>query len=234
MTCAWQVEIDEYCRRVLEKHWPGVRRHDDVRTFPPWEAFHHERETWKCDLIAGGFPCQDISPASGRKTAGIDGQQSRLWREFIRVLRNIRPRFALVENSPIVSVRGLGRILGELSECGFDAEWSVVSACAMGAPQTRERMFIVAYPKASEWGKVRPKGWDMGLRSHLLHAEWNQNASWHRDQGAGSFRAWSDEPGVRGVAHGVPHRVDRINGLGNAVVPQVAEWIGRRIMESQA
>src|SRR4051794_35686151 len=91
MTCSWQVEIDPFARKVLAKHWPDVRRHDDVRTFPPEPV-----DGWRVDLIAGGFPCQDISVAG--KGAGLDGARSGLWTEIVRTVRLLRPRFLVVEN----------------------------------------------------------------------------------------------------------------------------------------
>ena len=139
----WQVEIDDYARRVLEKHWPDVRRWDDVRTFPAEPV-----DEWGCDLICGGFPCQDISYAG--KGAGLSGERSGLWYEFARVVSVVRPRYVLVENVAALLTRGLGDVLGTLASLGYDAEWSVVSACSLGAPHTRERLFIVAYPNDSQ------------------------------------------------------------------------------------
>lgn len=217
LQCRWQVEINEYACRVLAKHWPSVRRHGDVRTFPPDDGL-----SWGVDLIAGGFPCQDISLAG--KGKGLDGVQSSLWFEFIRIIRVIRPRFVLVENSPGLFVRGFGRVLGGLAQCGYDAEWSIVSACSMGATHMRKRLFILAYTE-----KERRK-W-----------RWNQGEGQAEDgrgsgkpQGCLGRSNWSLEtrPPIERMAHGFPNRVDRLEGFGNAVVPQVAEWIGRRIVES--
>lgn len=241
MQCSWQVEIDPYARRVLEKHWPGVRRHDDVRTFPPTDA-----EEWQVDLIAGGFPCQDISNAGER--AGIDGERSGLWREYARIVRVLRPCFVLVENVSALLGRGLGRVLGDLAACGYDAEWDCLPAFAVGAPHERDRLFIVAH--AESGGRkagtgLRRDGKSSGRREPLggreesrimgnangspenAHAE--KGSSW---QAVGKSSWWSVEPAVGRMAYGVPNRVDRLRGLGNAVVPQVSEWIGRRIMEA--
>lgn len=153
MTCRWQVEIDPYARRVLERHWPDVRRHDDVRTFPPDDG-----GDWRVDLICGGFPCQDVSLAG--KRAGLDGERSGLWFEYERVLRVLRPRFVLVENTPGLLSAGFGRVLGGLASLGFDAEWSIVSACSLGAPHMRERLFIVAYAHGErlEWWRHQGEG----------------------------------------------------------------------------
>src|ERR1700688_2294445 len=139
----WQVEIDPYCQRVLAKHWPDVRRWDDVRTFPP-------PGEWGCDVICGGFPCQDISTAG--KRLGITGPQSGLWAQFSRIIGEIRPRFVIVENVAGLSVRGMDRVCGDLAALGFDAEWETIPAGAFGAPHLRNRIFLVAY---SEKGAIK-------------------------------------------------------------------------------
>lgn len=99
MRVVWQVEKDPFCQRVLAKHWPDVRRHDDVTTFPPGDG-----ADWGCDLICGGFPCQDISPGNAGKQQGIAGKRSGLWREFARIVGLLRPRYVLVENSSEISL----------------------------------------------------------------------------------------------------------------------------------
>lgn len=215
MTCKWQVEIDPFARRVLAKHWPDVRRHDDVKTFPPGNL-----EDWRVDLVAGGFPCQDISYAG--KGAGLKGERSGLWYQFARIIGVLRPRFVLVENVAALLVRGLDAVLGTLASFGFDAIWSSLSACSMGAPHTRERLFIVAYPA----GSMGRKGMGFGRHGERSQAIQLDGLRECRER-------WLDSL-VRtgGVTDGVPHRMDRIGRCGNAVVPHVAEWIGRRILES--
>ena len=141
----WQVEKDEYANRVLRKHWPNVRRWGDVRTFPPEPV-----DDWRVDVIAGGFPCQDISNAGQR--AGIDGERSGLWGEFARIVGVLRPRFVVVENVAALLVRGMGRVCGDLAACGYDAEWRIVPAGGpggVGAPHRRERVFVVGYASGS-------------------------------------------------------------------------------------
>jgi len=208
LVCRWQVEIDPFCRGVLEKHWPHVRRHDDVRTFPPRPI-----KEWKTDVICGGFPCQDISNVG--KRAGISGSRSRLWYEFARCLRVLRPRFAVVENVAALSHRGLDRVLGDLAEIGYDAEWSTLSACALGAPHTRARLFVVAH--AADQSRQR-------LWSTIASA-----CEKERD-----LCRWPNQPEPLRVADGVPRRMDRIRALGNAVVPQVAELIERALIAVDA
>jgi DNA (cytosine-5)-methyltransferase 1 len=238
---AWQVEIDPFCRRVLARHWPDVRRWDDVRTFPP-----EPLEEWHCDLICGGFPCQDVSLAGRR--AGIDGRHSGLWSEFARVVRVLRPRHVLVENVPGLLVRGLDRVLGDLAALGFDAEWECIPAASVGAPHIRDRVFILAHSERFG-GELRPApggrsgrlasggppvshsvGPGLAVRPCLGRDARQELQAAQRDHRADGKGIWSSEPDVGRVAHGIPDRVDRLRALGNAVVPQVAEYIGRLIL----
>lgn len=136
------VEIDSYARNVLlARQRDGMLEPfpiwDDVRTFDgtPWRGH--------VDVISGGFPCQDISAAG--KGAGIDGERSGLWSEFARIICEVRPSYVFVENSPMLTNRGLGRVLGDLALLGYDAEWGVLGAYQAGAPHKRDRMWIAAY-----------------------------------------------------------------------------------------
>ena len=142
----WQVERDEYCRRVLAKHWPDAVRYEDVCSVG-------SANLTPVDVICGGFPCQDISNAG--KRVGIDGERSGLWREYARIVRELRPRYVLVENVAALLGRGLDVVLGDLAACGYDAEWSVLSAQNVGAPHLRERLFVVAYPASDRVEKQR-------------------------------------------------------------------------------
>ena len=214
LTCSWQVEINPFCRTVLAKHWPDVRRHDDVKTFPPTDAAE-----WRVDVICGGFPCQDISVA-GRGAGIAEGTRSGLWSEYARIIRVVRPRFVVVENVPALLARGLGRVLGDLSESGYDAEWDCLPAAAFGAPHIRDRVFVVADADGERREEQHAPALATGAGfDHRFFAE----RPGHADH-------WRVEPDVGRVAHGVPQRVDRLRGLGNAFVPQVAEWIGRSIL----
>ena len=133
---SWQVEKDKYCQRVLAKHWPHVPRFTDVR-----DCGRHNLEP--VDVITGGFPCQDLSAAG--KMAGLDGEQSGLWREMLRIVGEVRPRFVVMENVTMLLVRGLDRILGSLAELGYGVEWDVVSAADAGAPHLRKRWWVMAH-----------------------------------------------------------------------------------------
>lgn len=230
MVCKWQVEIDPYCQRVLAKHWPDVRRHDDVRTFPP-------EGDWSVDVICGGFPCQDISVAG--RGRGLDGERSGLFFDFMRVVGVLGPKFVVLENVAAMLARGMDVVLGTLCELGFDAEWSVVPSCSMGAPHSRARVFIIAHRHQERWVResINTHGRD-GVRS----GQWNGKATPSSGQW-GQVERWlsetfqngdweSPETSVQRVDDGLPAWLDRNGMCGNAVVPQVAEWIGRRIMEA--
>jgi len=207
MQIVWQVEIDTYARRVLAKHWPDVTRFPDVREV----GAHHLSPV---DLICGGFPCQDISDAG--KKAGITGARSSLWKEFARIVCALRPRYVLVENVAALTRRGLSTVLGDLAACGYDAEWQCLPAAAVGAPHQRARIFVVAYSDSA----------GLALRPVFGPDARTQLAAFKRDSGSW----WDAEPAVGRMAHGVAHRVERLRGLGNAVVPHVAEFVGRCIL----
>jgi DNA (cytosine-5)-methyltransferase 1 len=310
MRVVWQVECDPYARAVLRKHWPDAVIYDDVRAVGAANLA-------PVDLICGGFPCQDISNAG--KRVGIDGERSGLWSEYARIVRELRPRYVLVENVAALLARGLERVVGDLAACGYDAEWDCFPASAFGAPHRRDRLFIVAYAEhattsgeregrprdgqgqlagdrrtsgtmadpdsgrfkerrecdgESQAGQQAPSGRDAGRcgpptladadlarlegrHGNKLRERAGERAA--REGGAfphalregrngarsvlagaadraGAFGQparsdwWDVEPDVGRVANGVPSRVDRLRCLGNAVVPQVAEWIGRQIL----
>lgn len=153
------VEIEEYPRAVLlQRQADGILPRfpiwDDVRTFDgkPWRG--------RVDVITGGFPCQDISAAG--KGAGISGERSGLWSEFARIIGEVRPRYAFIENSPMLTIRGLDRVLADLAALGYDAEWCCLGAHHVGAPHKRDRIWVLAADtgqqreRASEG--IRPTG----------------------------------------------------------------------------
>ena len=137
----WQVEQDNYCRQVLAKHWPDAVRFEDVRS-----AGAGGLEP--VDLICGGFPCQDLSVAGSGE--GLDGDRSGLWFEYARIIRELLPRFVVVENVPALTFRGLDRVLGSLAGLGYSARWGVLSAQDVGAPHLRRRLFIVAWREMAD------------------------------------------------------------------------------------
>lgn len=201
-------DIEEYPRRVLKKHWPEVPIYDDVRTL---SARRLAEDGIEVDAICGGFPCQDISLAG--KGAGIDGERSGLWSEYARLIGEIRPRYAIMENVSALLGRGLGRVLGDLAALGYDAEWNCISSCSIGFPHMRDRVWIVAYAASERREQCRRI--KLTESSHITR---------------NIYQRFS-EPEPSRVVNGIPHRMDRINGLGNAVVPQIPELIGNAIKQ---
>lgn len=246
MTCAWQVENDDYATRVLAKHWPGVTRYGDIRTIG--RDFECGCCGWPepVDLIAGGFPCQDISVAG--KGKGLAGERSGLWREFYRIVEEMRPPWVLIENVPALRTRGLRTVLSDLRASGYDAEWDGVSAAHVGAPHRRDRLFVVAYSQQQQLREQSRRRCRSDGSDPVLASISGQEGTTPNTDSEGQLQPrgrifegrgrpgdcdwWSTEPDVVRVVHGVPARVDRLRGLGNAVVPQVAEHIGRLIVRA--
>ena len=214
MTIAWQVEKDDWCRNVLTKHWPTVPKYDDITTL-------RAGDLEPVDLLCGGFPCQPVSSA-GKRLAQSD--QRWLWPEFARVIRALRPCHVLVENVSDLLARGFGDVLGDLAGIGYRTEWACIPAAAFGLPQRRWRVFIVA--DLDGWGCEERKKCD-GARPHYF----GRLNSYRLVQA--EYRAREAAGIVCGMDARVPGTVDRLRGLGNAVVPQVVEWIGRRIIERE-
>jgi DNA (cytosine-5)-methyltransferase 1 len=316
-------EISPVCRHLLAHHWPNVPCFDDVTTLTG-------EQVGPVDVICGGFPCQDISFAG--KGAGLAGERSGLWREYARLVRELRPAFVIVENVAALLGRGLGDVLGDLASLGYDAWWDCIPASAVGAPHRRDRLWIVAYARGQQHegfgdalrreiaaelsraaaeqgvcaghggeafaldphadglrpyrsgmhvvgspelrdeqvGDAKPLGFDVADadcklrhrrrsgaeqnrrdqspdRCHVGHADCaglpiagipggQSEATGGVEARGAADRAgwWAAEPDVGRVAHGVPARVDRLHGLGNAVVPKIPKIIGRAIMSAAA
>ncbi len=220
MKCLWQVENDAHCQRVLGRHWPDVKRYGDISGVSGVE---------RVDVLCGGFPCQDISNAG--KRAGIDGERSGLWSEYDRLIRELRPRYVIVENVAALLGRGMGRVLGDLAASGYDAEWQVIRASDFGAPHQRNRVWILAYPN-SQGGPRLVSSENLGA---IGPWRWN---------GKEDLRAIADAPFIRGyrwpqpllrrVDDGLLRKVDRLRMIGNSVVPHIVEVIGRNIAEFEA
>ena len=292
-------EIEPFPRAVLKEHWPDVPCYEDVRTLT---ADQLRSDGIAVDVICGGFPCQDLSYAG--KGAGLEGARSGLWSEIARLVGELRPQYVIVENVSALLSRGLGRVLGDLAEIGYGAEWHCIPASAVGAPHIRDRIWIIAYPQHSDTDSAGPHR--APIYQHLSAELRNQQErepgsvcedvaypksltkreqtdetdakpeggearnqfggggspvadtafmlrdggelyGQHRqskvsklgdssgktnvaDRPGGRNHDWRIEPDVGRVAHGVPFRVDRLKGLGNAVVPQIPEILGRAIL----
>ena len=185
---------------------------DDVQTFDgkPWRGI--------VDVVSGGFPCQDIS-VSGKGT-GIDGERSGMWREMARIIGEVRPKYIFVENSPALTTRGLGTVLADMAQMGFNAEWGVLSAADVGANHKRERMWIVAKISNS-----KRKRWTEGNDAKLETNKTVRSSStvppkpsiegFDRD-------CWKTEPDVCRVVNGMAFAMDRLKAIGNGQVPLCA------------
>lgn len=227
-------EIEEFQRRVLNKNWPGTPIFHDVRKLTVEEL--NKRGVESVDVICGGFPCQDISVAG--RGAGITGSRSGLWSEIARLVRELRPRFVIVENSPALLSRGFGKVLGDLAEVGYDAEWECIPAASVGAPHIRDRIWILAYPRQELREDVRG---DVGHPELFPRRDYRDAAEWGEDRELAPLvpgidpRApadwWLHQSRVDRTANGVPGQLDRIGSCGNAVVPQIPEMIGRHILK---
>ena len=238
-------EIEKYAQKVLNKNFPGVPIYEDITKL-------NGNDFKDIDLITGGFPCQDISIAG--KGEGIEGSRSGLWTELHRIIGEIRPRYALIENVPMLTIRGGTRVIADLTQIGYDAEWTIIGADDVGAWHRRKRIWICAYPRydesqgrqESEERHEYQRGWDArseptslcsdvpdtdGARLEgerkLTEPTAQEGISRSRYNGREWF--WAIEPELGRVAHGIPNRVDRLKGLGNAIVPQVAYEIMKRL-----
>ena len=229
MEIAWQVEIDEFCRNVLAKHapeyWPNAERFSDVKKV----GKHNLKPV---DLLCGGFPCQPFSNAGWRK--GSEDNRN-LWPEYFRIINELRPRWIIGENVASLLTSEKGRyfagILSDLASIGYDAEWHVISACSIGFPHMRKRLFVIAYPASN------------GCKRQLLKA----NLQEIQDISSETLGTWNGisyslsnipkllaEPGNYRLPDGIPSTLvvrPSLRSYGNAVVPQIVEILGRCIME---
>lgn len=222
------VEIDPFCQKVLKKHWPEVPIHDDVTTFR-WDG---ERPF----LLTGGFPCQDLSSAGQR--AGIWGGRSGLWRELYKQMRDLRPQYTIIENvTGLLSGdngRWFQRLLTDLAEGGFHVEWECIPASSIGAPHSRDRVYLVAYPSENGWLRIYSK---TNIKSRR-NVGYDMRIDWF-GCGEGFWSGWETEtrqevlskPLLCREDDGFSEALDRISALGNAIVPQIAYEIIKAILE---
>ena len=250
MVCRWQVEIDEFCTRVLEKHWPHVERHRDIH-----EVGAHNLAA--VDVVCGGPPCQPHSLAGLRRGADDDRN---LWPQMCRVVEQVNPRWVVVENVPGISSTILDAICADLEARGYEVGAIDLPAAGAGAPHIRQRIFILAHAHGRggavgnnfQEGNCERLGTIFGDDGAPVSDAHGVRCGQRADQPqrvAGGGRAshagpavqaevgewWRAEPDVVRVVPGFPQRVDRsrrprVTALGNAVVPQVAEIIGRLIV----
>lgn len=218
-------EIEPFPRAVLRKHWPDVRQYEDVRTLTADQLVRDG--IGRVDVITGGFPCQDLSATGAQAGIGED-TRSGLFRQIIRLAVECssvgwRP-YLIFENvgrllsGPAESPGAwFGEFLNSLAEVGYDAEWFSITAASIGAPHERDRVWIVAYPNTSQLE-----------RGSISCGVYQEHANF-------SDSCWGqDKPGVVRTSNGIPSQMDRVASLGNSVVPQIPEMIGRAILLAQS
>lgn len=259
MQCRWQVEINDYCQRVLAKHWSNVPRFGDIKSVG-------KDDLEKVDLICGGFPCQPFSVAGKR---GGKADDRYLWPEMLRVIREVRPTWVLSENVAGIINMELDTVLANLEAEGYETQTFVIPACGVDAPHRRNRVWIVGYSTSfrfnrlsiREFGGTQKEGrmfQSSGRSQNVANAD---RPGCGEQCGAESIQSelpptecggrWLPEPSVGGVvdgpaywmdeppdiprvSNGVKDRVARLRALGNAVVPQVVEVLGRMILYVQS
>ena len=225
------VEWEPYAASVLAQRQndgllPAFPIWDDVQTFDgrPWRGV--------VDVVSGGFPCQDISVAG--KGAGIEGSRSGMWTHMARIIGEVRPRFAFVENSPALLARGLGVVLSDLAALGYDCKWTVLGASDVRAPHRRYRLWIVANTRSERHEltnkaiRTRRDTVEPGCEISDPINHWNK---WRIAFSGSGTKAgdkqpgaewWIAEPDVGRMADGVAARVDRLGAIGNGQVPLCA------------
>ena len=208
ITTLWNCEFEKHNREILLKHYPETKQYEDIRTM---------QEPRYVDIISGGFPCQDISVAGNGK--GIKGERSGLWSEMYRVIRTVRPRYAIIENSPALLIRGFERVLLDLSEIGYDAEWQCISNTTFGYPHKRERVYIIAYPN-----EIRLQGdiWESG-GTNSIFKQWTPNSA----NGYSLSKRIYETPTSDAVRNGDGFRswTHRVGSVGNAVNPTLTYYL---------
>ena len=248
-------EIEEFPRKVLKKHWPNVPIYEDVRELNATRLAADG--ITGIDVICGGFPCQPFSVA-GKRMGAEDNRY--LWPEYFRLIEELRPNWVIGENVIGLVNLGLDAVLDDLEGAGYAARTFDIPACGVGAPHIRRRLWIVADAGHARILQSRKSGYvgEEGCKSGGILAnglqgiskpqikdladsdsslsEGNKRAIGSKKERANIVASswWESESGVCRVANGVPDRSHRLKALGNAVVPQIPEIIGRAIMESAA
>jgi len=248
-------EIEKFPQKVLKKHWPNVPIYEDVRELNGQEI---TKRHGRIDLICGGYPCQPFSVAGKREGKKDDRH---LWPEVSRLLDELRPRWFIGENVIGHISMGLDDVLSDLEAKEYTARTFVIPACAVNAPHKRERVWIVAHSEGerSASNNYRREQGEVGKQEQIKFGRSGSGenvADTYSKRGCGGnsgrkdasdvgkpsgrkrddtrrMEFWDVEPDVGRVANGVPGRVDRLKGLGNAVLPQIPELIGNAILEEE-
>jgi len=248
LACRWAgietiafCEIEKYAQRVLRKNFPGIRIFKDVWEFPATEF----REPF---LLTGGYPCQPFSQAGKRRGAEDDRH---LWPSMFGIIRTSRPTWILAENVAGHVTLGLDEVLADLESEDYAVQPIIVPACAVDAPHRRDRVWILGNSKKRWHGRLCGRNENRELQiseprnasREIAFADSNRRRCEKREskrkplsdfnlESESDGRLWSAEPDVGRVAHGIPRRVDRLKGLGNAIVPQVAYEIIKAMIEA--
>ena len=217
----WQVEREPFCQKVLKKHWPNSKIYNDVRDIT-------RDNVEPVDMLIGGFPCQDISLAG--KGEGLNGKKSGLWWEMHRIISELRPRVVVMENVAAIVIRGGLDVLGSLASIGYDAEWRIISARDFGAPHRRDRWFCVAWPSSDADGpSLQRNRVSVGIQKK--HSQLNLSIDTKR-RTSNYWERFEAPSSLCRVSDGVPDWIHRLKALGNAIVPQCSEYVGRMILKS--
>jgi len=218
----WQIEQNAFCQKILRKHWPDAKIYDDVR-----EVGAHNLKP--VDIFCAGFPCQDISIAG--KGEGLNGKKSGLWWECFRIISELRFPIIVLENVSAISFRGGREVVGSLASIGYDTEWQVISARMFGAPHIRKRWFAVSYATHTNSERSAQQSKSSITMEQKLKSQCRSSKVAGIHQG-NYWRENVPESPVCRVDDGIPNRMDRLRALGNAIVPQCSEYIGRCIVAS--
>jgi DNA (cytosine-5)-methyltransferase 1 len=232
MRVVWQVENNPFCRKVLAKHWPDVPCYEDVKTLTG-------EELEPVDMVCAGFPCQPLSQAGKRK--GVDDDRW-LWDDLWRVALRVGCRGLLLENVPAIlhNRRAMSCILGDLARHGWSCQWDCLSCAQVGGLHERKRWFCFCYPEVADSDRQGLEGRGVlreraGQRATGTRCVGSPHQSARVFQGAiGGQWPTEADTGVLRISHGSAHRVDRLKAIGSAVCPQLAEWIGRRLIAHDA
>jgi DNA (cytosine-5)-methyltransferase 1 len=234
----WQVEQNPFCQSILSKHWPKAKIYNDVRDITI-------NNVEPVDVLLGGFPCQSISV--GGKMEGLENEnKSGLWWEMWRIIGDIRPRVVIMENVANIIRLGGADVVGSLAKIGYDCEWTIISAKQFGAPHVRERWFCVAYTNSqrhqtSQNQSIRFEIRGEGIRSKSPGGAIPQRIPTGTNTTGGHWSRCKDQPIICGVDDGIPNWVDRttkrehnqrLQALGNAIVPQCSQWVGEQVLKS--
>ena len=238
-------EIDKDASFVLNKHWPQVKNFKDIKELTPVRGEY--------DVITGGVPCQDISFAGQRKGI-IEGKRSSLWKEMLRIIEKVGPKYVIIENVEYLRKNGLGVILNDLSKIGYDSEWNCITAESVNYPHQRDRLFIISYPSSErqyehfgkkrllqtnkEWPskEIHSKGKECEFKPISICPILSERAFDKLRSSLPCRKSFVSQ--LPRVTNGIPDGLDekrrkaRVKQLGNAIVPDIAYIIGMAIIQN--